>query len=219
MAVILLLVGGIIVWALSGMASERLLVGIGDVHLALAANAWLTGTVLVLLFAVAVGLGLPGGSVFVLAAGYLFGLFHGLLFSLLGGLAGALITLGMVRLARWRIQGHHVPLAWMNRRPFLLLLGLRNIPVLPFTLVSIVGGATRLSVRDYAIATVLGSIPSMAMLALMGSRLSTHIGRPELLSVTEMLRDPGIWIPMALLVALAVCALPIRRRLQRPLSD
>jgi len=213
--VIIVLVGGTVAWALSGMESDRILVWIGDAHRVLETNTWLTGSALVVLFAVAVGIGLPGGSVFVLAGGYLFGLFYGLLLSLLGGLAGGLITLGMVRWARWRIEGHHLPLAWMNRHPFLLLLGLRNIPVLPFTLVSIVGGATCISVRNFAIATVLGSVPSMAMLALMGSRLSMHIGQPELVSVTGILRDPGIWIPLAALAALAACALPIRKRLQR----
>lgn len=211
LTVVVLLVG-MLGWMWLGLEPVEVLDKVRQLQAVLNAHApWVAGG-LALVFALSVGFGLPGGSVFVLLAGYLFGVGGGLLLSLVAGLAGGLITLGLVRLAGWRVENHqYLPLAWVNRHPFWLLFILRNVPVLPFTLVSMVGGMMRLPIRGYALATVLGSVPTMGLLAIMGHRLSVHIWQPALPSVEEILRDPGVWGPGLLLAMLALVAGLFRR--------
>ena len=204
---------GLVAWASLGLDQAQVFDQVRAWQSSLAMRPWITGPGLVALFALAMGLGLPGGSVFVLAAGYLFGVGIGLGIGLLGGLGGALLTLGMVRMSGWRFKDHHLPDTWLNRRPFILLVGLRSVPVFPFTLVSVVGGMMRLSTFDYAMATMLGSIPPMSLLVIIGYRFSQHLAQPGMPDPWQVVRDPGLWVPGMALGLLVLAAWWFRRRL------
>lgn len=120
----------------------------------------------VLVFTGTVSLGLPG-NVMAIAGGALFGLFWGTLWSLIGSTLGAI---GAFWLARYflhhRIEqqfGHHPMLRRLNHAistyPFSIVLAVRFTPLSPFSLVNFLFGLTPISLKTYALGTLLGLIP------------------------------------------------------------
>ena len=74
-----------------------------------------------------------------------------------------------------------------------LLLGMRLVPVIPFSLFSIVAGAARAPLPTFLWTTAVGYLPLTAVFVYLGSRL-------EELSPT----DPMLWIGAAVLIGLLV---------------
>jgi uncharacterized membrane protein YdjX (TVP38/TMEM64 family) len=85
-----------------------------------------------------------------------------------------------------------------------LLLGMRLIPIIPFSLFSIVAGAAHVPVPMFLWTTAVGYIPITALFVYLGSRL-------EELSPT----DPILWIGAIVMIALLL----LTRRLRRMLAD
>lgn len=83
------------------------------------------------------------------------------------------------------------------------LLASRLLPVVPFTLASIVPGALRVPVGRFAWTTVVGYVPMTCLVVLLGGRL-------EHLSLT----DPVLWVAVLAVLALLVAARPLLRRLE-----
>lgn len=212
--VLLILVSGLVAWAYAGPEHQDILDFVHSLHAALIAKPWVSGTGLVLFSAVAVGIGLPGAAALVLVTGYLFGVGIGLIICLIGCLAGATLTRAMVRLAGWRFGTLKLPLAWNGAKPFLVLVCLRAVPILPFTLVSVAGSMMRLGFLDYCAATLLGSLPPLIILTTIGQRFSVHINKPGAPSVETFIADPGLWISAAALGLLVLFALLFRARLR-----
>lgn len=72
-----------------------------------------------------------------------------------------------------------------------LLIGMRLVPIIPFSLFSYVAGSARVPLSTFVWTTVVGYLPITALFVLLGSRL-------EELSPT----DPVIWIGAAVLIAM-----------------
>lgn len=72
-----------------------------------------------------------------------------------------------------------------------LLIGMRLVPIVPFSLFSYVAGSAGVPIRTFAWTTLVGYLPITALFVLLGSRL-------EELSPT----DPVIWIGAAVLIVL-----------------
>lgn len=72
-----------------------------------------------------------------------------------------------------------------------LLLGMRLVPIVPFSLFSYVAGSARVPIRTFIWTTLVGYLPITALFVLLGSRL-------EELS----LADPVIWIGAVVLIVL-----------------
>ena len=85
-----------------------------------------------------------------------------------------------------------------------LLLGIRLVPVIPFSLFSMVAGAARVPIGRFLWTTVVGYLPITALFVYLGSRL-------EELSPT----DPILWIGAALMIALLL----LTRRLNRIIRE
>jgi uncharacterized membrane protein YdjX (TVP38/TMEM64 family) len=132
------------------------------------------------------------------AVGYVYGFWVGLPLVMAGWVANGL-------LAYW-IGSHAArPLLdrWLGGRRFdriermveaggaTLLLGMRLIPVIPFSFFSIAAGAARADLLTFLWTTAVGYLPLTAVFVYLGSRLET-------LSPT----DPILWIGAAVLVAL-----------------
>jgi uncharacterized membrane protein YdjX (TVP38/TMEM64 family) len=83
------------------------------------------------------------------------------------------------------------------------LLASRLIPVVPFTLASVVAGALRVPVARFAWTTVVGYVPMTCLVVLLGGRL-------EHLSPT----DPVLWVAVLAVLGLLVAARPLLRRLE-----
>ena len=82
-----------------------------------------------------------------------------------------------------------------------LLLGMRLVPVIPFSLFSIAAGAARADMVTFLWTTAVGYLPLTAIFVYLGSRLET-------LSLT----DPILWLGAAVLVALLVLTRYFHRR-------
>lgn len=201
---------GLVAWFLYKPSALEVIGFINQEHGRFITNSWLFGVFLTAVFAIGIGLGLPGGSVIVLMAGYVFGMNLGFLISLSGILIGALVTLVMVRFAGWRIDRHLKSAAWINAQPFLFLFLLRNIPILPFSMVSILGSTMRLSVFNYLLATAIGSIPSVGLIVIIGARVADHFDKPKMPTLTDVLSDPVLLVPAAALILLTLIAWAVR---------
>jgi uncharacterized membrane protein YdjX (TVP38/TMEM64 family) len=86
-----------------------------------------------------------------------------------------------------------------------LLLGMRLVPIIPFSLFSIAAGAARVPMPTFLWTTAVGYLPLTAVFVYLGSRL-------EELSVN----DPIIWISVVVLLALLLVTRRVSRSLRQP---
>jgi uncharacterized membrane protein YdjX (TVP38/TMEM64 family) len=151
-----------------------------------------------------------------LATVFAFGPLWGNIYALLGWILSAAegYVLGRLigrdelhRLAGERI-GHLIDRA--QHHGFLTVLGLRIVPIAPFTLVNMFIGASGIRFRDFFLASLIGRVPGIVTMALFG------------VQIERALREPGL-VSFALLVII-LAALPwlfsrlFRRLYRRPAS-
>lgn len=86
-----------------------------------------------------------------------------------------------------------------------LLLGMRLVPIIPFSLFSIVGGAARVPVPTFLWTTLVGYLPLTAVFVYLGSEL-------EELSAN----DPVVWIGAVVLLALLLLTRRVRNAFREP---
>lgn len=169
-----------------------------------------------LAYTAATALSVPGGAVLTVAGGFLF-----------GTLAGAGLVLGAATLgASIVFLAARTALGGMLRRragPFLTrmeegfrsdgftyLLVLRLVPLFPFWLVNLVPAFFGMSLRRYALATLIGIAPATLVFASLGSGLGAVFdtgGTPDL----GMLLSPSLLLPMLGLAGLALVPVLYRR--------
>ena len=118
------------------------------------------------------------------AAGAVFGPLMGTLYSVLGAGGGALIsffiarTLGKEAITRWLKSDIGFCQVCTERHLFLVILLARLLPVFSFDLVSYGAGLTRISTRGFAVATLLGMIPSTFVFNYFGSEIFSGSSYP-----------------------------------------
>jgi uncharacterized membrane protein YdjX (TVP38/TMEM64 family) len=150
------------------------------------------------------------------AAGYAYGFAPALALMMAGWTVSGLVCWAIGHrvarplLDRWfgaeRFEGIE---AGIERGGAPLLLAMRLIPILPFSIVSYAAGAARVPVWRFIWTTALGYLPITAIAVYLGSRL-------EGLSVT----DPLVFgTAAALLALLAVGQLAMRRQARRPAAQ
>jgi uncharacterized membrane protein YdjX (TVP38/TMEM64 family) len=130
-------------------------------------------------YIVQTALSLPGAAILSLAAGAIFGPLLGTLYANIGATIGAtlafLVTRYLLRdVVQERFGGR---LEGMNReleaRGFNYLIFLRLVPVFPFFLINLAAGLTRLPLRTFFTATMLGIIPGGFVYVNAGASLAT----------------------------------------------
>lgn len=172
-----------------------LLVGLPDVEQLrseVAAAGPAAPALFVLLYAAAALLPLPK-NVLAAVAGALFGLVLGVVVVLLAALLGASAAFGLGRAlgrgAVERVTGARVARvdALLERRGLIAVIGVRLVPVLPFTAINYAAGLSAVRTRDYIIGTALGIIPGTAAFVALGAYGT----------------DPGSWPFLLAAVALA----------------
>lgn len=110
-------------------------------------------------------LSLPGAAVLSLAAGAIFGTLAGTLYAVIAATSGATLAFLVSRyLLRDLVLRRFGPrLEGLNRelevRGFNYLLFLRLVPLFPFFLINLAAGLTRLPLRTFFLATLVGIIP------------------------------------------------------------
>ena len=110
-----------------------------------------------------------------IAAGFAWGLALGVGLVMLGALLGAafafMLGRALGRDAIERFTGAKVKMVddLLRRRGLLSMIGVRLIPVLPFTVINYAAGLTAVRIRDYAIGTTIGIIPGTIVYVAVGA--------------------------------------------------
>jgi uncharacterized membrane protein YdjX (TVP38/TMEM64 family) len=131
------------------------------------------------LYIVQTALSLPGAAILSLAAGALFGTAMGTVYANIAATIGATLAFLVTRyLLRDLVLDRFGPkLEGINReletRGFNYLLFLRLVPVFPFFLINLAAGLTRLPLRTFFLATMLGIIPGGFVYVNAGASLAT----------------------------------------------
>jgi len=158
-------------------------------------------------------LSLPGAAVLTLAGGALFGFLGGLVLVSFASSLGAVLACALARslfrpLVSQRFQSQ---LAVINeglaRDGVFYLLSLRLVPVVPFFIVNLVFGLTRLPLRQFYWVSQLGMLPGTVVYVLAGTELGALTGPQDILSPPLLLALAALglfpWLARGLLAVLA----------------
>lgn len=175
-------------WSLERLAPERdLLRAFTDMHYAVAVAVFIG------LYILGAALSLPGDVFLTVAGGYLFGSLAGTLYVNIGATIGATIAFLGARywLRDWvdaRFGGQVSAFReGFEKHAFHYLLTLRLIPAIPFVLVNLLSGLTRVKVGTYVRASALGMLPGSFVFAYAGQELGMIHSVGEVLSLPVLL--------------------------------
>lgn len=163
----------------------------------------------VLVYAVIVGLSIPGGALMTVTSGFLFGPFLGTAYAVVGATVGATAVFLAARTSLGEVMRAKAgPSVQRMREGFQAnalsyLLFLRQIPVFPFWLVNLVPALIGVPLRTFVIGTGLGIIPGTLVYASLGNGLGTMMAageRPDL----GIIFQPAILLPILGLAVLAL---------------
>jgi uncharacterized membrane protein YdjX (TVP38/TMEM64 family) len=124
-------------------------------------------------------LSLPGATILSLTAGAIFGSLMGTVYAIIAATIGATLAFLVTRylLRDVVLNKFGDKLEGMNRelenRGFSYLLFLRLVPVFPFFLINLAAGLTRLPLRTFFLATMIGIIPGGFVYVNAGASLAT----------------------------------------------
>lgn len=139
-----------------------------------ASTGWPGAVAFALLFGLATLTPLPK-SVASIAAGVIWGLGAGVLLVYTGAMIGAGLSFALGRIlgreAVERFTGDRIARVddLMTRRGLASIIGVRLIPVIPFSAINYTASLTAVSVRDYALGTALGIIPGTLAFVAVGA--------------------------------------------------
>ena len=115
-----------------------------------------------------------------------FGAVEGFLYSLAGALLSALLSYWAGRFAgrdlvrRYAGKRLNKVSRQLSERGILAIVTLRIVPVAPYAVINLVAGASHISLRDFAIGTLLGLLPGLTAIALFGEGLEQSLRDPDL---------------------------------------
>lgn len=185
------------------------------------ANMVLAPLLFVVVYAVAVGLSIPGGAVLTIAGGFLFGLWFGTLLVVIGATLGATAIFLIAKTALGdtlrKKAGPRIKRMEDGFREdaFNYLLVLRLIPIFPFWLVNIVPALLGVTLSTYVLGTFIGIIPGSFVYASVGNGLGAVFDagqEPDL----GIIFKPEIILPIIGLAVLAVLPVLYKKMRRRP---
>jgi uncharacterized membrane protein YdjX (TVP38/TMEM64 family) len=132
-------------------------------------------------------------TLLIIATGVAFGAAYGFAYALLGTEISALVTYSI-----GQHLGHNtirnLSNRWvsrvsrrMARQGLLAIITLRVVPVAPFTVISLVAGASHIRFRDFAFGTLLGMTPGTLGLTVFSDQVVTAIASPETIRIVSLL--------------------------------
>ncbi|HZS12942.1 MAG TPA: TVP38/TMEM64 family protein [Nitrospirales bacterium] len=157
----------------------------------------------IVLYCAIVAFSLPAAALMTLTGGFLFGTVAGALFVNIGATTGATLAFLASRyvLRDWVERRFG---AWLDpiqdgfkRNAFSYLITLRLIPLIPFFVINLLSGLTRVGVGTYAAATAIGIIPGTLVFAYAGRQLGTLDSLKGILS-------PNVLTAFGLLILLSL---------------
>jgi uncharacterized membrane protein YdjX (TVP38/TMEM64 family) len=171
-------------------------------------------------YAVMAAFSIPGGALATMVGGYLFGLWMGAAASVIGATLGAIAVFLAARTALGEpLRARAGPALrrmeeGFRRNAFSYLLVLRLVPVFPFWLVNLVPAFCGVSLRTYALATLIGIIPGSFVFSSVGSGLGELLDRGEKPDF-KILFQWHILLPILGLALLALLPVVVRKWQQR----
>jgi uncharacterized membrane protein YdjX (TVP38/TMEM64 family) len=175
-------------------------------------------------YALAVGLSVPGGTVLTILAGFLFGPLWGTLYAVVGATIGAAAIFLVARTALGdALRRRAGPIVrklecGFRRDAFFYLLSLRLVPLVPFWLVNLVPAFFGVKLSSFVVATFLGIIPATAVYAGVGDGLGAILDAGETPDLGLVL-EPRIFLPLLALAALALLPAILRRFRRGPARE
>lgn len=159
---------------------SRMNIGIKEIQSYVEGFGGFAPVVYILIFAL-VPLTLFPDSIIAISGGLIFGLVKGYIFTTIGALIGGTISFYISRyfgrdvvkkLTKDKLDNIE---NMINEKGFTIVFLLRLIPLFPFDVISYGAGFTSIKYRDFAIATVLGTIPGILVFTNIGAK-SVDIG-------------------------------------------
>ena len=147
---------------------------IDELRARVAAAGW-AGPVLFAAVYAALGLTPAPATVASIAAGVLFGLVTGLAVVMTGAMAGAVVAFCIARVlgraAVQRVDSERLRMldALLRRRGLLAVIGVRLVPVVPFSAVNYACGLSGVRFRDYLPGTAIGILPATTVYVTLGA--------------------------------------------------
>ena len=142
-------------------------------------------------------------NILILAAAAAFGPWWGALYSALGALASALVMYGAGArfghqpLRRWLGDRWRRALDAVQARGIVAVVGLRLVPVAPFSLVNLAAGASGIRLADFVLGTVIGMAPGLGLLAAMGDQVAQLLAHPSGYQLGVLALCAVLWIALA----------------------
>lgn len=145
-------------------------------------------------------------TVLIIVTAGTFGLWPGLLYAAVGSMSSAVATYGAGRGLGARFLRNTIG-PRINRvsrgigeRGILAIATIRLVPVAPFMLVNLVAGALRVPFLEYAVGTLLGLVPGILLLSVLGDRVFDMFENPSLADLAVALGALSLWIGFALVL-------------------
>lgn len=176
----------------------------------------LAASTYILAYAVAVALSVPEGAALTVFGGVLFGTTMGGLLAIIGATCGAVALFLIVRnLLADAVAARAGKLIarirpGLERDGFNYLLAIRLVPVVPFWLVNLAPALVGMRLGPYALATLIGIVPSTFVFASIGAGLAAVLasgGQPDLSEVLSL----RVLLPLAALALLVLLPVILRR--------
>lgn len=180
-----------------------------------ARNGALAAVFYALMYALMVAFSIPGGTIATVTAGFLFGIVVGTVTVVIGATLGAIVVFLAARTAlRDWLRARAGPFlkrveAGFKDDAFNYLLVLRLVPLFPFWLVNLVPAFFGVSLRTYALATLIGIIPGAFVFITVGNGLGAVLDRGGVPDF-NILFEPFVIGPIILLALLSL--LPVLYR-------
>jgi uncharacterized membrane protein YdjX (TVP38/TMEM64 family) len=136
-------------------------------------------------------------TVFTLAAGLLFGPLLGVALGVVASTASAVIALLLVRAAGWQLSRlvRHPRVdsldARLRERGWPAIVSMRLIPAVPFSVANYASGASAIPVLPYTLATLVGLLPGTTAVVIFGDALTGNVS-PLLFLVSLCTASLGI---------------------------
>ena len=167
-------------------------------------------------YALMTAFSIPGGALSTIVGGYLFGLWIGTASTVVGATLGAIAVFLAARTALGdALRAKAGPALrrmedGFRRNAFSYLLALRLVPVFPFLLINLVPAFCGVSLRTYALATLIGIIPGSFVFTSVGSSLGTILDRGETPDLSIIFQW-NILLPILGLALLALLPVLVRK--------
>ena len=174
-----------------------------------------TAAAYVAVYVLAVAVSFPGAVWITIAGGFLFGTALGAALAVAGSTIGAVLLVLAARSALGPLVARRAGSLIERMRPglerdgFSYVLALRLIPVVPFWLTYLAAALAGVRLRDFAAATLIGTIPATTVFASVGAGIGEVLGTGRTPDVSVILSAP-VLLPLLGLAALSL--LPVAWR-------